>query len=76
MSRWWSEGEPKEDINTTYVILYGDQYSNRLIFGYYDRGSWYDPQKQMLKKASVLLWHRIPDWEKSLEEKYNKKTGE
>lgn len=75
MRKWYS-GEPEENINITYVILYGDQYSNGLVLGYYDCGAWYDLQNQLLRKTNVLLWFSLPDWAKYLEEKFNKKTGE
>ena len=72
----WHSGEPEDNINVTYAILYGDQYSNKLIFGYYDCGAWFDLQNQLLRKTNILLWNPLPDWTKKLAEKFDKKTGE
>lgn len=75
MSRWHS-GEPEDSIKITYVIIYGDQFSNRPIFGYYSFGAWYDLQGQLLKKSNILLWYPLQDWTEKLAEKFNKKVGE
>ena len=72
----WKSGEPEEDIKITYVIIYGDQFSNKPIFGYYNIGAWYDLQGKLLKKSNILLWCPLQDWSGKLEEKFNKKVGE